>query len=135
MAEAVLSDRESEATAEGLAPSERISSEAASGSGPDDLTLIHGVGGRMQEALRAAGFDSFTKLAGASDDELRAAVETAGMRLAPTLSTWREQASFLARGDRPGFEALRNALRGETTESTEPEDDQKKTDFTDPGRS
>jgi len=135
VAEAVLDDREDEATTEGLAPSERITTEAASGSGPDDLTIILGIGARMQRALQSAGYDSFTKLAAASDDELRAAIEAAGMRLAPTLSTWREQASFLARGDRTGFEALTNALHGHTTGATAPDDDQKKTDFTDPGRS
>lgn len=112
VADAVLSDQEDAATDEGLAPSEPIAPAPATGSGPDDLTIIYGIGARMQEALRAAGYDSFTKLAAASDEDLRSAIETAGMRLAPTLSTWREQAGFLARGDRAGFEALMNALHG-----------------------
>lgn len=129
VAEAVLSDDEDDATAEGLAPSEHITTTPASAAGPDNLTLIYGIGGRMQEALRGAGFDSFTKLAAASDEELQSAIEASGMRLAPTLTTWREQASFLARGDRAGFEALVNALRGETAVSHEPDDDQKDADF------
>ncbi len=117
VADAVLNDRQDEATSEALAPSDRISAEPASGAGPDDLTLIAGIGGRMQTALHAAGYNNFTQLAAASDDELRAAIEAGGMRLAPTLSTWREQAGFLARGDRAGFEALRNALRGHTSDA------------------
>jgi predicted flap endonuclease-1-like 5' DNA nuclease len=113
VAEAVLAGEESEAVDEGLAPSEAISPEPASGSGPDDLTRLNGIGARMQDALRAAGLDNFTKLAAASDDELRSAIEAAGMRLAPTLATWREQASFLAKGDEAGFQALVNAMRSE----------------------
>lgn len=113
VAEAVMAGEESEAVDEGLAPSSTFSPESATGSGPDDLTLLNGIGSRMQDALRAAGLDSFTKLAGASDDELRSAIEAAGMRLAPTLATWREQASFLAKGDMAGFQALVNAMRSE----------------------
>lgn len=113
VADAVLNDEEDEATTEGIAPSDRI--EAGSGK-PDDLTPILGIGRQMQAALRAAGYDTYTKLAGASEDELRAAIEAAGMRLAPTLSTWPEQAGFLARGDRDGFEALKNAMRSDANE-------------------
>jgi predicted flap endonuclease-1-like 5' DNA nuclease len=62
---------------------------------PDDLTIINGIGPKMQAALKAAGFDSLAKIAAASPDELRAAVQAAGMRLAPTIDTWPEQARGL----------------------------------------
>lgn len=63
---------------------------------PDDLTRIRGIGAKMQTALQGAGYDSFAKIAAASPDELRAAVQAAGMRLAPTIDTWPEQARALA---------------------------------------
>ena len=62
---------------------------------PDDLRKISGVGPKMQTALRAAGYDTFAKIAQASEDDLRAAVEAAGMRLAPNLDTWPAQARDL----------------------------------------
>lgn len=62
---------------------------------PDNLTKINGVGPKMQEALRAAGFDTFAKIAASNGDELRAVIEAAGMRLAPTIDTWPEQAREL----------------------------------------
>ena len=51
----------------------------------------------MQAALQAAGYDTFAKLAAANPDELRAAVQAAGMRLAPTIDTWPEQARGLVK--------------------------------------
>jgi predicted flap endonuclease-1-like 5' DNA nuclease len=62
---------------------------------PDDLTIINGIGPKMQTALQAAGYDSFAKIAAASPDALRAAVQAAGMRLAPTIDTWPDQAKGL----------------------------------------
>ena len=64
--------------------------------GPDDLTIINGIGPKMQAALQAAGYDTFAKLAVANPDDLRAAVAAAGMRLAPTIDTWPDQARELA---------------------------------------
>ncbi len=108
--DAVMSERDSEAEAAALTTSEALTSTPASGAGPDDLTVIHGIGPKIATSLRAAGIDSFTKLAGASDADLDSAIRAGGVRLAPTLVTWREQASYLARGDRDGFESLRRKL-------------------------
>lgn len=49
----------------------------------------------MQEALRAGGFDTYAKVAQASPEDLRGAIEAAGMRLAPNLETWPAQARDL----------------------------------------
>lgn len=100
----VISDSESETTAES------IPSASTSSSTTDDLTVIHGIGPKIATSLRAAGIDSFTKLAGASDADLDSAIRARGVRLAPTLTTWREQAAYLASGDRDGFESLRRKL-------------------------
>lgn len=70
-------------------------SASAAAAGPDDLTIINGIGPKMQTALQAAGYDTFAKVAAASPDELRTAVQAAGMRLAPTIDTWPEQAREL----------------------------------------
>lgn len=117
VADAVMSGQASDELQEGIAPSDYIETQSASqqatATTEDDLTVISGIGTKMASALRNAGITSFTKLAMASDDEIRAAIEAAGMRFAPTLSTWREQATFLARGDRAGFEALLNSMRKE----------------------
>jgi predicted flap endonuclease-1-like 5' DNA nuclease len=134
----IVNDRDSDTEASAVAPKETVRPKSAaakaSGGKSDDLTVLHGVGPKMQAALRSGGLDSYTKIAAASDEELRAAIEQAGMRLAPNLDTWREQAIFLARGDREGFEAMKNALRGQTVESDEDSDAQEKDNFTDTGR-
>lgn len=78
----------------------------------DDLTRIEGVGPKMSQALIDAGLDTFAKIAGASEDDLRTAVEAAGMRLAPSVGTWAEQASFAAKGDWDGLQALQQKLEG-----------------------
>lgn len=78
---------------------------------PDDLTTVEGIGPKISAALIAAGIDSFTKLSKASDHELRAAIEAAHIRLAPGLSTWAEQATYLLHGDKEGFETLKATLK------------------------
>jgi hypothetical protein len=76
----------------------------------DDLTKIEGIGPKMQAALKAAGITTFARLAQASEDELRAAIEAAGMRFAPSAKTWAEQAAFAARGDWDGLAAFQASL-------------------------
>ncbi len=64
----------------------------------------------MDAALKAAGITTFAQLAGASEDELRAAIAAAGMRFAPSIPTWPEQAGYAARGDWDGLAAFQAAL-------------------------
>lgn len=77
---------------------------------PDDLTRIEGIGPKMSQALLAAGIDTYEKLHNASEDDLRAAIEGAGMRLAPSLGTWAEQAAYAVRGDWDGLEQFQDTL-------------------------
>ena len=77
---------------------------------PDDLTKIEGIGPKMNAALNAAGITTFARLAQASEEELRAAIEAAGMRFAPSVSTWAEQAAYAARGDWDGLAAFQASL-------------------------
>ncbi len=109
--DAIMNDRGSGAEAAALTKSEPVRSTPASGADADDLTIIHGIGPKIAASLKAAGIDSFTKLANAADADLDSAIRAGGVRLAPTLTTWREQAAYLASGDRDGFESLRRKLQ------------------------
>jgi predicted flap endonuclease-1-like 5' DNA nuclease len=79
---------------------------------PDDLTVVEGIGMKMAAALKAAGIDTYVKLSASSEEQLRAAVEAAGMRLAPTLPTWAEQAGMASTGDWDGLKAYQKKLKG-----------------------
>lgn len=76
----------------------------------DDLTVIEGIGKKMANALSAAGIDTFAKLAQASEAQIVAAIEAAGMRFAPTLPTWPQQAAYALRGDWDGLKAFQKQL-------------------------
>jgi len=78
--------------------------------GQDDLTVIEGIGPKMAGALRAAGIDTFVKLSQAGEAALRAAIEAAGMSLAPSLRTWPEQAEYVVRGDMDGLKTFQKQL-------------------------
>ncbi len=95
--------------AEPAAKPARKSSKQAAG---DDLTKIEGIGPKMSAALVAAGIDTFSKLAEATEAQLRSAIENAGLKLAPSLETWAEQAQFAADGDWDGLEKLQGRLVG-----------------------
>lgn len=77
---------------------------------PDDLTKVEGIGPKMDAALKAAGITTFARLAQTSEDDLRAAIEAAGMRFAPSVTTWAEQAAYAARGDWDGLAAFQESL-------------------------
>ena len=79
---------------------------------PDDLKIIEGIGPKMEKALNAAGISTFAVLAGTSEEQINAAITAAGMRFAPTVPTWAEQASYAANGDFVGLEAFQRTLKG-----------------------
>jgi F-type H+-transporting ATPase subunit gamma len=78
----------------------------------DDLTIIEGIGKKMAAALTGAGIDTFEKLSGATEAEIRNAVQAAGMRFAPTIPTWPKQAEFAAKGDWDGLKQYQDQLIG-----------------------
>lgn len=90
-------------------PAEPVVVDAGS-SDPDDLTKIEGIGKKMSAALINQGIDTFAKLSTKSVDELREAIAAEGMRFAPAAESWAEQASFAAKGDWDGLEALQSRL-------------------------
>ncbi|MFB9181568.1 helix-hairpin-helix domain-containing protein [Dactylosporangium sucinum] len=76
----------------------------------DDLKRIEGIGPKMSAALVAAGIRTFSQLAASDVDTLRAAIEAAGLRFAPSIVTWARQAQLLADGDEEGFADLTRRL-------------------------
>lgn len=80
--------------------------------GKDNLRVIEGVGPKMESALVSAGIDSFKKLAAASEADIHAAIEAAGMRFAPSIPTWAEQAAYAAKGDWLGLQNFQKTLAG-----------------------
>lgn len=86
-----------------------VAAAPASGK-PDDLTVVEGIGKKMAAALASAGINTYTKLSQATETELIAAIESAGMRFAPSLPTWPEQAAYAARGDWDGLRAFQKQL-------------------------
>jgi predicted flap endonuclease-1-like 5' DNA nuclease/glycosidase len=90
--------------------SSKPSSKTAVSTIPDDLTRIEGIGPKMAAALQEAGITTFAALSKAKSTALRAALEAAGLRFAPSLPTWARQARYLERGDEAGFKAYTTAL-------------------------
>jgi predicted flap endonuclease-1-like 5' DNA nuclease len=93
-----------------VAPAPEPEPAPAAPAKPDDLTIIEGIGPKMDKALRKSGIDTFGKVASASVQDLRAAIEADGLSFAPSLVNWSKQARLLADGDQPGFEAYRDYL-------------------------
>lgn len=77
---------------------------------PDDLTVIEGIGPKMSDALRAAGIDTFAKLSTSSEEVIRAAIQAAGMRFAPSVPTWPEQAGYASSGNWDGLKEFQKKL-------------------------
>jgi len=84
--------------------------EAQAEATPDDLTTLEGIGPKIAQALVAAGYDTFAKVAAASMDDFREALEASGVNFAPSAESWAEQASFAASGDMEGLQALQDRL-------------------------
>jgi len=76
----------------------------------DDLERIEGIGPVMASALHLAGIRTYRRLAETDEVALRAAIEAAGQRFAPSLVTWARQARLLADGDEEAFAELTRRL-------------------------
>lgn len=62
----------------------------------DDFRRIQGVGPKMAAALQAAGVRTYRQLAELDEAGLREVIRGAGLRAAPGLATWPQQAKVLA---------------------------------------
>lgn len=78
---------------------------------PDDLTIIEGIGPKVNQILQAAGIGTFAKLAEAAPENLRTILE--GARLGfmdPT--TWPEQARLAWEGKLDELKEYQDRLKG-----------------------
>ena len=81
--------------------------------GSDDLELIEGVGPKIAELLKAAGFDTFDALAKAPVDKVQAVLDAGGSKFnLAKPATWAEQAALAASGDWSAFDKLTEELVG-----------------------
>ncbi|MDI6695849.1 MAG: hypothetical protein QME21_12450 [Anaerolineales bacterium] len=78
---------------------------------PDDLTLIEGVGPKVNQLLNQAGIQTFSQLAATDVERLRQILEDADLRFIDPAS-WPEQAQLAAQGKRAEMEALQARLKG-----------------------
>lgn len=76
----------------------------------DDLTVIEGIGRKMSAALNEAGMMTYADVAAADEEQLRTAIEAAGMRFSTSLTTWSQQAAYAARGDWEGLAQFKSTL-------------------------
>jgi predicted flap endonuclease-1-like 5' DNA nuclease len=77
---------------------------------PDDLQRIEGIGPKMAGALHKAGIRTYARLAATDEATLRQAIESDGLKFAPSIVTWARQAQLLADGDEDGFADLTRRL-------------------------
>ncbi len=79
--------------------------------GRDDLTIIEGIGPKINELLIAGGIDTFVKLANAPVERVQAILDAAGpsFRLAKPAS-WARQSELCASGEWEALKALQDAL-------------------------
>ncbi|MFG3417325.1 hypothetical protein ACIBTZ_24045 [Micromonospora sp. NPDC049460] len=72
----------------------------------DDFRRIQGVGPKMAAALQAAGIRTYGQLAELDEAALRETIRGAGLRAAPSLATWPQQAKVLAGAPQEAAAAL-----------------------------
>jgi predicted flap endonuclease-1-like 5' DNA nuclease len=97
--------------AQPLSPAPVIKLPPIADAGPaDDLERIEGIGPQMSRALIDAGIRTYAQLAVANEATLREAIEARGLRFAPSIVTWAQQARLLADGDEEAFADLTRRL-------------------------
>jgi predicted flap endonuclease-1-like 5' DNA nuclease len=83
---------------------------------PDDLTIVEGIGPKINQVLHAAGIQSLSQLSDSEIGQLKAILLAEGIRRADPI-TWPAQAKLAAAGDLETLRALQATLRvGRATE-------------------
>ena len=78
---------------------------------PDDLTIIEGIGPKINSILQAAGVNTFAQLAALEPQQIMAILTAGGIRLADA-TTWPEQAAMAARGEMERLHLFQKTLKG-----------------------
>jgi predicted flap endonuclease-1-like 5' DNA nuclease len=76
----------------------------------DNFQRIEGIGPKMNAALEAAGIRTYGQLAASDEQTLRDAINAAGLKFAPSLLTWAQQAQLLLNDDEEGLIDLQRRL-------------------------
>jgi predicted flap endonuclease-1-like 5' DNA nuclease len=120
-ADALAEDEAAAAAAEQAAEAEQAAAEPEVVSAevapepepePQDLQRIEGIGPKIEAALKTAGYTTYAKVAGASEDELRTALTASGIKFAPAATSWADQAQYLVDGDEDGLREYQDYLIG-----------------------
>jgi len=77
----------------------------------EDLTLIEGIGPKIQTVLKAAGIKTFLQLSELKAEQIKEILTTAGIRLGD-LSSWPEQAHLAALGKMDELKSFQDKLSG-----------------------
>jgi len=80
----------------------------------DDLTLIEGIGPKIQSILREASVDTYAKIADLLPEEIMGILQAGGIRLA-VAETWPKQAKLAAEGKMAELDELQEKLKGGRT--------------------
>ncbi|MGH2536473.1 MAG: helix-hairpin-helix domain-containing protein [Candidatus Promineifilaceae bacterium] len=92
-------------------PAEEMEAEMAPSAGAaDELERVEGIGPAIGRLLRANGITTFSDLAAANSDQLRALLQGANLRMADPTS-WPEQARLAAEGRWDELERLQDSLK------------------------
>jgi len=76
----------------------------------DDLTKIKGIAAGYQRILNEAGIRSYSDLASASEDDLRAIFREASRAAPVGIETLPQQAAYAAKGDWEGLQAFQDSM-------------------------
>ena len=78
---------------------------------PEDLSIIEGIGPKINTVLQEAGISTYSQLSRTDEIKLREILKGASLsRFNP--ETWPEQAGLAAKGDWDGLSTLQEELRG-----------------------
>ncbi len=78
----------------------------------DDLTLIEGIGPRLQEILHSGNVRTYAQLAAMQPDEIGQIVKAADFKAPFDPGTWPQQAGLAAKGNWQALESLKGQLAG-----------------------
>ena len=78
---------------------------------PDHLTMIEGIGPKIESLLMAQGITTFSQLASTDVATLQSILKAANLRLADP-ATWPEQAKLAAAHKMDELRALQDSLKG-----------------------
>lgn len=78
---------------------------------PDDLTILEGIGPKINQLLQGAGIRTFAQLAASEVSELKAILDPNGLQFINP-GSWAEQASLAAEGKFDELKTLTDSLKG-----------------------